>query len=130
RSADADGRIHLRDYLQVVHKHLWMIAGLTLLVMMVTVIYLARQPDIFLAQALAQIDVEDVNPALANNKNNSVIVNNTANDPAYFNTQLRILTSYGLLSRVVKTLDLDNNAAFMHPNSVQLRSPWQNILRM
>jgi capsular exopolysaccharide synthesis family protein len=130
RSADADGRIHLRDYMQAVRKHLWLIAGLTLLVTMVTVIYLARQPDIFLSQALVQIDVEEINPALANNKNNSVIVNNTANDPAYFNTQLRILTSYGLLSRVVKTLDLENNQAFTNPKSVQTRSTWQNMLRM
>ena len=88
RSADADGRIHLRDYLQAIRKHLWLIAGLTLLVAMVTVIYLARQPDIFLAQSLVQIDVEDLNPALNNNKSNSVIVNNASNDPAYFNTQL------------------------------------------
>jgi uncharacterized protein involved in exopolysaccharide biosynthesis len=130
RSADADGRIHLRDYMQAVRKHLWLVAGLTLLVTMVTVIYLARQPDIFLSQALVQIDVEEINPALANNKNNSVIVNNTANDPAYFNTQLRILTSYGLLSRVVKTLDLENNQAFTNPKSVQTRSTWQNMLRM
>jgi capsular exopolysaccharide synthesis family protein len=130
RSADADGRIHLRDYMQAVRKHLWLVAGLTLLVTMVTVIYLARQPDIFLSQALVQIDVEEINPALANSKSSSVIVNNTANDPAYFNTQLRILTSYGLLSRVVKTLDLENNQAFTNPKAVQTRSTWQNMLRM
>lgn len=131
RSADADGRIHLRDYLQAVRKHLWLVIGLTLLVTMVTIIYLARQPDIFLAQALVQIDVEDINPALgANNKNSSVIVNNSANDPAYFNTQLRILTSYGLISRVIKTLDLENNQGFTDPKSVQSRSTWQNVLRM
>lgn len=130
RSADADGRIHLRDYLQAIRKHLWLIIGLVLLVMMVTMIYLARQPDIFLAQALVQIDVEDVNPALSNNKNNSVIVNNSANDPAYFNTQLRILTSYGLLARVAKTLDLEHNQSFTNPKSVQSRSTWQNVLRM
>jgi len=130
RSADADGRIHLRDYLQAIRKHLWLIAGLTLLVAMVTVIYLARQPDIFLAQSLVQIDVEDLNPALNNNKSNSVIVNNASNDPAYFNTQLRILTSYGLLSRVVKTLDLEHNQGFTNPKSVKTRSTWQNVLRM
>lgn len=130
RSADADGRIHLRDYLQAIRKHLWLIIGLTLLVMMVTMIYLARQPDIFLAQALVQIDVEDLNPALSNNKNSSVIVNNSTSDPAYFNTQLRILTSYGLLARVAKTLDLEHNQGFTNPKSVQSRSTWQNVLRM
>ena len=87
RSADADGRIHLRDYLQAIRKHLWLIAGLTLLVVMVTVIYLARQPDIFLAQSLVQIDVEDLNPALTNNKNNSVIVNNAATNPLSLTTR-------------------------------------------
>lgn len=131
RAGDADSRVHLRDYLYAVRKHLWLVIGLTLLVTMVAVIYLARQPDIYLAHALVQVDVEDFNPALgANSKNNQVIVNNSANDPAYFNTQLRVLTSYGLLSRVVKTLDLENNKAFTNPRSVQSASTWQNILRM
>ncbi len=131
RSADADSRVHLRDLLHSVRKHLWLVIGLALLVTMVTVIYLARQPDIYLAHALVQIDVEDFNPAMgANSKNNQVIVNNSANDPAYFNTQLRVLTSYVLLSRVVKTMDLENNQAFTNPRSVHTGSTWQNILRM
>ena len=36
----------------------------------------------------------------------------TPNDPVYFNTQLQILTSPGLLRRVVKTLDLEHNPDF------------------
>jgi capsular exopolysaccharide synthesis family protein len=101
------------------------------LVTMLAAIYLARKPDIFVAQGLVQVDLEDLNPALgATSKNNAVIVSSPLNDPAYFNTQLRIVTSDGLLSRVVRTLDLEHNQDFLHPQGGQNRSTWQNLLRM
>src|SRR5947209_13621555 len=52
------------------------------------------------------------------------------NDPAYFNTQLQILTSQGLLRRVVKTLDLEHHKAFLSPQSSQPHSTWQTIMQM
>jgi capsular exopolysaccharide synthesis family protein len=52
------------------------------------------------------------------------------NDPAYFNTQLQILTSPGLLRRVVKTLDLEHNQVFLRPQSSQPRSTWKTIMQM
>jgi polysaccharide biosynthesis transport protein len=125
----ASDTTQLRDYWELVQKHLWLIIGLSLLVTMVVAIYLARKPDVFVAQALVQIDLEDLSPVRGSSKNNAVIVSNSANDPAYFNTQLRILTSYGLLSRVAATLDLENNAAFLKPQTTRNNSTWQNLLR-
>src|SRR5258708_17362667 len=52
------------------------------------------------------------------------------NGPAYFNTQLQILTSPGLLRRVVKTLELEHNRGFLKPQSAQPHSTWKTIMQM
>jgi Uncharacterized protein involved in exopolysaccharide biosynthesis len=128
---EGEDRIRLLDYWRSIRKRIWMIAGISTLVTAIAAIYMARKPDIYQAQALVQIDLEDLNPALSGaTKNNSVIVNNQINDPTYFNTQLRILTSPGLLRRVVKTLDLEHNDSFNNPEAANQRSTWQNLLRM
>ena len=70
-----------------------------------------------LGEARVQVDLE----------NNSALLGKTpyvisaSNDPVYFNTQLQILTSPGLLRRVVKTLDLEHNPDFFKGNSTQNR---------
>lgn len=128
---EAEDRIRLQDYWRSVRKRLWMIVGIAALVTMLVTIYMARKPDIYQAQGLVQIDLEDMNPALSGaTKNSSVVVNSQVNDPAYFNTQLRILTSPGLLRRVVKTLDLEHSDSFNNPKAANQRSTWQNLMRM
>ncbi|HYY58327.1 MAG TPA: polysaccharide biosynthesis tyrosine autokinase [Pyrinomonadaceae bacterium] len=129
--ADADEERHLRDYWRSVRKRLWLVAGITVLVTMLVAIYVARKPDIYEAQARVQVDLENNNslPLGTGSKSGSVIFNNPVNDPAYFNTQLQILTSPGLLRRVVKTLDLEHNQAFLRPSAGR-NSVWQNLGRM
>src|SRR4029453_6788602 len=78
------------------------------------------------ASARVQVDLE----------NNAALVGKTPyvfgpqNDPVYFNTQLQILVSPGLMRRVVKTLDLEHNPNFFKGSSTQKRSTWQTIKRM
>ena len=74
--------------------------------------------------------LENTSPALGGAPGSPVVVSNSGSDPAYFNTQLQILTSPGLLRRVVKTLDLEHNRAFFDPQSRSPRSTWQNLQRM
>src|SRR5438874_3575477 len=121
---------HFREYLRAVRKHLWLIIGLTLIITMLAAVYVARQPDIYAAQARVQVDLEN-NPAsgAGGGKNGTVVINSVTSDPTYFNTQLQNLTSQGLLRRVVKTLDLEHNQSFLHP-SREHRTTWQNLLRM
>lgn len=83
-------------------------------------VYMARQPDFYETRARVQIDSEN-NPALGSN---ALIL---SSDPSYFSTQLQILTSTNLLHRVVKTLDLEHDEAFLRP---QGHSTWQNLLGM
>jgi polysaccharide biosynthesis transport protein len=125
----ATDRVQLWDYWQAVRKHIWLVTGLTLLFTTLVTLYLFRKPNIYEAEALVQVDLEELNPALgAASKNNPVVVNSAVNDPAYFNTQLRILNSAALLRRVVKTLDLENNKDFLRPLVSVRNTKWYQTL--
>jgi len=119
---------HLRDHWRSVRSHIWLVLGVATLVTMLVTIYMARQPDVFGALVRIQADA-DINNAVGAFKGNPVIVNNTYEDPTYLNTQIQILSSASLLSRVVKTLDLEHNHGFLRPAG-QNRSTWQNLSRM
>jgi succinoglycan biosynthesis transport protein ExoP len=124
--------LHLRDYWRIIRKHLWLIIGLSVFIPTLVAIYVVRKPDVFEAQARIQVDLENANPLLGGmSKNSSVIVNSENNDPAYFNTQLQILTGPGLLRKIVKNLDLEHNSDFLaagHSSAGQ--SKWSDIRRM
>jgi len=123
---NAETEVHLLDYWRAIRKRLWLVVSIVVLITMLSMLYVARKPDIYQAGARVQVDLE----------NNAALVGKTpyfigpANDPVYFNTQLQILTSAGLLRRVVKTLDLEHNPDFFKGNSTQNRSTWQTVLRM
>src|SRR6185436_13815161 len=97
-----------------------------LLITMLTVVYVSRKPDIFEAKARVQVNLEDNNQNLVGGQN---VVYSATDDPVYFNTQLQILVSSGLIRRVVRTLDLEHNPEFLSANPSQKRSTWQTILQ-
>ncbi|HEY0544553.1 MAG TPA: polysaccharide biosynthesis tyrosine autokinase [Pyrinomonadaceae bacterium] len=121
--------VHLLDYWRSIRKRLWLVLGITVLITSLTAIYMSRKPDIYEAGARVQVDLERVNPALGA-KDSQIVVNSTTNDPSYFNTQLQILTGPGLLRRVAKTLDLENNRDFLKNPQDKSRSTWQSLLRV
>lgn len=128
---EGDREWHLRDYLRSVQKRLPLIIAITLLICLIAAVYIARKPNVFEARARVQVDLEGTTPSVGRNNAGagSLVVNNPVNDPAYFNTQLQILTSPGLLRRVVRTLDLENDKNFLHPESARTASAWQNALQ-
>src|ERR1700674_603788 len=92
---------------------------------------MARQPDVYESLSRVQVDLETANnPAIGAVKGSPIFLNNPSQDPTYFNTQIQILTSAGLLGRVAKTLDLEHNEAFLHPQSAQKPSIWQSVKRL
>lgn len=118
---------HLRDYWRIVRKRVWLVIGLTLVIPTFVAIYLIRRPDIYESQARVQVDLESANSLLGGmSKNSPVILNSEQGDPAYFNTQLQILTGPGLLRRVVKNLDLEHNPDFAGAPSSN-KSVWSNL---
>ena len=126
---EGEGEVHLREYWRAIRKRIWMVIGLTLLSGMLATVYVARKPNIYQAQARVQVNLENSSPTGNNTKSAAVVVNNQANDPAYFNTQLQILVSNGLIRRVVRTLDLEHNPEFLNANASQKRSTWQSVLQ-
>jgi len=123
-----DQRSHLRDYWLVIRKHLWLIIGISILIPTLVAIVLVRKPDIYESQARIQVDLENANPLLGGmSKNSSVILNGDSNDPAYFNTQLQILTGPGLLRKAAKNLDLEHNKEFTQDLPTANKSLWSNI---
>jgi polysaccharide biosynthesis transport protein len=124
------GGLQLRNYWNSVRKRLWLVISISIFLTMCAVIYMARKPDVYEAKARVQVNLENNGTSAGSTKGGSFILNNPVNDPAYFNTQLQILTSKGLIRRVIKILDLEHNQAFTNPQATQRGSIWQNILRM
>jgi succinoglycan biosynthesis transport protein ExoP len=124
---NVENEVHLLDYWRAIRKRLWLVLGVAALLTTLSMIYVARKPDIYEASSRVQVDLES-NPMYGNNQGPMIL--NPVNDPAYFNTQLQILTSSGLLRRVVKTLDLEHNKAFLRPQTSQSHSTWKTITQM
>jgi len=124
----AEGEVNLLDYWRAVRKRLWLVIGIAALITTLAAIYVARKPDVYEATSRVRVDLEN-DPMYAAGKNTPYIYS-PVNDPAYFNTQLQILTSPGLLRRVVKTLDLEHNQPFLRPQSSQPHSTWKTIVHM
>jgi capsular exopolysaccharide synthesis family protein len=123
---NADNEVHLLDYWRAIRKRLWMVAGIVALMTMLAIVYVARKPDFYEAEARVQVNLEDTGGVA----NNARPLYGPADDPIYFNTQLQILSSPGLLRRVVRTLDLEHNPDFFKGNPAQRASLWQTLRRM
>jgi capsular exopolysaccharide synthesis family protein len=123
---NADNEVHLLDYWRAIRKRLWLVLGIVALVTMMSVVYVARKPDEYEAQARVQVDLEET----GNLVNNQRPLYGPTDDPIYFNTQLQILVSPGLMRRVVRTLDLEHNPDFFKGDPSQRPSTWQTLRRM
>src|SRR5690349_8811267 len=121
---NAENEVHLLDYWRAIRKRLWLVIGIVALITMLAVVYVARKPDFYEAQARVQVDLEES----GNLVNNTRPLYGPTDDPIYFNTQLQILVSPGLMRRVVRTLDLEHNPDFF--KGAQRTSSWQTLLRM
>lgn len=121
---NAESEVHLLDYWRAIRKRLWLVIGVVALITMLAVVYVARKPDLYEAQSRVQVDLEET----GNLVNNTRPLYGPTDDPIYFNTQLQILVSPGLMRRVVRTLDLEHNPDFF--KGAQRQSTWQTFKRM
>src|SRR5688572_31853749 len=110
REAYAAEGFQLLDYWKAIRKRLWLVVGIAVLVTTLTAIYMARKPNIYAATARIQVDLEQTNPDLVTSDRQRPLSNP---DPSYFNTQLQLLDSEGLLRQVVKEHSLDTNKEFL-----------------
>lgn len=126
RGADVSQGFQLLDYWRAIRKRLWLVIGVAVLLTTLTAIYIARKPNIYQARARVQVDLEQVNPDLVTSDRQRPMSNP---DPAYFNTQLQLLSSNGLLRRVIKEKDLDANKEFQQLKTEGSASAWRSLLR-
>ena len=108
-------------FFSVLRKYWWLVLGTTVFLTMVVSIYEAQKTDQYESVSTIQVNGER-NPATSG----SAIIVSQGNDPVYFTTQLRILESPDLLRRVVKTVDLEHNPAFLNPDK---KNPLQSVLQ-
>ncbi|MEZ5306948.1 MAG: polysaccharide biosynthesis tyrosine autokinase [Pyrinomonadaceae bacterium] len=97
------------EYWRAIRKRLWLVLGVTVLFTTLAAIYMARKPNVYMAAATVQVDMEEANPDLVTSDRRPMA---SGSDPAYFNTQLQLLTSDSLIRRVIKELSLDSNPEF------------------
>src|SRR4030095_16658382 len=58
---NAENEVHLLDYWRAVRKRLWLVIAIVVLITTLSLLYVARKPDVFEASAQLQVDLE--NPA-------------------------------------------------------------------
>jgi succinoglycan biosynthesis transport protein ExoP len=119
-----------RTFLATLRKHWLLIVLINILITSAVIVYVAQKPDYYQAVIRIQVNSE-FNPAAGlNSERGGSIIVGSANDPAYFSTQLQILEGEGLLRRVAKNIDLENNPAFFNPQGKNRPTVWQNVKRL
>ncbi|HWT03649.1 MAG TPA: polysaccharide biosynthesis tyrosine autokinase [Pyrinomonadaceae bacterium] len=102
---------HLRDYLFVVLKRKWLILTLVVVVTSLVTVQMYRQPSVYQASAMILIDTK-TKSVLQTGQGGVVINTGGDRDPAYWNTQLKLLENPALARQVILTLDLHKDPAF------------------
>lgn len=116
--ATTSGYNRLHEYWRSVRKHKWIVLTLVVVITTAAAIYMSRQPNVYETRSQVQVDTEIANnPALGASQGNGIVFNYNYQDPVYFNTQLQILTSTALMTRVAKNLDLEHNPEFLNPRT-------------
>ena len=114
------------DYWRAIRKRLWLVVGIAILVTTWAAILVARKPNVYQSKSVVRVDLEQTNPDLVTDDNKRALANP---DPAYFNTQLQLLGSDGLLRRVVKDKNLDTNKDFQQAKNDASVSAWRSLLK-
>ncbi|MEQ1764942.1 MAG: polysaccharide biosynthesis tyrosine autokinase [Pyrinomonadaceae bacterium] len=125
RDMYAQDGFQLADYWRAIRKRLWLVIAVAVIATTLVAIYMARKPDIYQAKARIQVDLEQNNPDLVTSDRQRPVSNP---DPAYFNTQLQLLSSEALLRRAVKEHNLDTNKEFQ--KTLNEGSALQGLLRL
>jgi uncharacterized protein involved in exopolysaccharide biosynthesis len=108
RYSGAQTETNLREYFFVILKRKWLILSLVLVVTSLVTIQAYRQPSIYEAATTIRIEAKPQSPLQTGQ-----IVINTAPDPSFWNTQLKLLENPSLARQVIVTLNLQKDPAFL-----------------
>jgi len=104
----AQSETNLREYFFVILKRKWLILSLVLVVTSLVTVEAYRQPSIYEAATTIRIEAKPQSPLQTGG-----IVINTAPDPSFWNTQLKLLENPSLARQVIVTLNLQKDPAFL-----------------
>ena len=107
REEEFDDEIDLREYLYVLYKYKWAILGFSLVITILTTLYVYTITPIFQATATLLIESEDANVVSIDEVYGIPTANNE-----YYETQFQILQSRELAERVIDTLKLAEHPEF------------------
>lgn len=108
RYSGAQNETNVREYFFVILKRKWLIMSLMLVVTSLVTIQAYRQPSIYEAATTIRIEAKPQSPLQTGQ-----IVINTAPDPSFWNTQLKLLENPSLARQVILTLNLQKDPAFI-----------------
>lgn len=114
------------EYWRAIRKRLWLVIGIAVLFTTLAAIYMARRPNIYQAHSVIQVDLEQANLDVVTDEKRRPSL---TSDPAYFNTQLQLLTSEGLIRRVIKQYSLDTNKEFQKDKGDNSTSALNRLLK-
>jgi capsular exopolysaccharide synthesis family protein len=118
--AENGDEINLREYLQRVRRHKWLVLVVTLVLTSAAAYYLYQLPRVYQAETVLRVDSEKL-VDLDGSKTASM----PFEDRAYYNTQLEMLESPALLRGVIKKFDLENNQEFLTDDVKKLIAAYQ-----
>lgn len=113
----------LRSYLTLIYRRKWMIISIVVTVTTLVAVYMYRMPSVYEAETTIRIEQKSESFLRAKD-----IVINTANDPAYRRTQLKLLENPMLARRVILALDLHHNPNFLGARGLGLFSKLDGLL--
>ena len=117
-----EGKISIRQYLNVVYKRLPLILALGILVTAASAFYMYRQPDQYLATA--QMLIEPRRPKMTSKDSINI---NFGGDALYYSTQLQLLRGPELMKDVVVDLGLYRNPNLFETESRGVGTVFRNI---
>ena len=104
---------HLREYLAVVIKRKWIILSLMVVITSLVSIQMYRLPSTY--EAWTQIQIEQKpKSVVSTGKGGDLVIR--SNDPNYWNTQLKKLSTQKLARQVIMRLNLHNDPSFLGGN--------------
>ena len=112
-----DDEIDLREYWGIINRNKWGIAGLALVVCVLTVVVVYSMTPIYRASATLLIESQEANVVSIEE-----VYGIDASQREYYQTQFEILSSRKLASRVIKELDMRTHLTREAGSKASLRS--------
>jgi uncharacterized protein involved in exopolysaccharide biosynthesis len=113
--------VHLTEYYYILAKHKWVVIASLILLVTLTMLFTFQMKPVYRATATLIIDTEQSASPLTGER---IDYEGYASQSLTFNTHFKLITSYPLLQKVIKTLKLDQ---LDMEEGIEV-SPWKELL--